>query len=90
MKRVSMKEALRSGTQESLVRGPVGYMSNVIGAEPMPLERAHRTLAVLIEREIDPDYVSVSWASQEKAAALCTDLPTALAEILKRDPTALD
>lgn len=90
VKRVKLADALRNGTKEALVRGPVGFTTNVIGTEPLPLERAHHILARLIERAKDPDYVSISWASQEKAAALCPDLSTALKEIVKRDPSALE
>lgn len=89
-KRISLKTALREDIPEALVRGPLGFTTNVIGAEPLPLERAHHILSRLIEREKNPDYVSISWASQVAASGLCPDLKTALKEILKRDPSALD
>jgi hypothetical protein len=92
MPRHSLKAALKSGVKEAIIRTETGFASNVqsYDGHPLPLERAFHILARLLETETDPDYVSISWKSQERAAALASDLPTALREILKRDPTALD
>lgn len=80
-------DALKNG-----VELPVDPATLYIIAEPGPDERSVCILARVYQKEEDPDYVSVSWACQVKAAAFFNEhgLNATLKEILRIDPNALE
>lgn len=79
-------EALKNGAEL-----PVDPATLYMIAEPGPDERSVLILARLLQKQEDPDYVSVSWKCQVKAADYFNahGLNETLKEILRLDPDAL-
>jgi hypothetical protein len=75
---------------ERLVRTGTGYESDKL-LPGGPMERLHLAIAKGYERQKDPDYACVSWASQEAAHAFCEaadwDVVRIMAEVKRVDPT---